>query len=182
LGNFANYKENMEVNHELINGADFGKHKFLTLTNQATAPVTGATEAGIYGTQVAGRMVNFFQRESNLAEVGMTIYPGTTVAASFSGFTTVIDVATLVDATHPNFWGIFEIRTTDGIKVNGIAIIKVYKGTSGTQYSVFALNDSTGTGKPVYRFSGSLLQVRLNSPIVAAIANFTITPFYFPET
>jgi len=185
LGNFANYKENMEVNHEGINSANFGKHKFLTLTNQSSAPTTGATESGIYGTQVAGRMVNFFQRESNLAEVGITIYPGTTLASTFAAATPIIDLSTLVNTAHPNFWGIFEIRTVSGIGLNGLAILKVYEGTSGYVYTVFPLTPGpapiTSFGI-TYSIVASTLYVSVLPAIASQIARWTITPFYFPET
>ena len=38
LGNFANYKENMEVNHFGVNSPDFGKHKFMQMPQQASGP------------------------------------------------------------------------------------------------------------------------------------------------
>jgi hypothetical protein len=188
LGNFGNYKENMEVNHELINGADFGKHKFLTLTNQAAAPTTGATESGMYGKAVAGRMVNFFQRESNLAEVGMVIYPGRSPLVGTSNFASpvnIIDLSTLADATHPNYWAMFEMRSEDGLTMNFMALIKWYKGTSGNEggASVLAVF-RTLQGAPVITFAGSVMRVNVTTPGFAPgyVARWTMTTFYYPES
>lgn len=185
LGNFANYNENMEVNHEGINSADFGKHKFLTLTNQASAPVTGATESGVYGTAVSGRMVNFFQRESNLAELGMAIYPGATAASTFAAPTNIIDLALLADATHPNFWAMLEMRSADGITMNFMALIRLYNGTSGnTRGAQLLATFSTLQGLPVLTFSGTILRVNVTTPgaIPAYVARWTLTTFYYPES
>lgn len=187
LGNFANYKENMEVNHEGVNSANSGKHKFLTLTNQALAPTTGATEAGLYGSQVSGRMVNFLQRESNLAEVGITIYPGATAASTFAAPTNILDLTTISDATHPNYWGMLEMRSADGITMNFMALVRFYKATApvlntfGAEIlAVFA----SVQGAPVLTFSGSILRVNVTTPgaVPAYVARWTLTTFYYPES
>jgi len=187
LGNFGNYKENMEVNHEGINSADFGKHKFLTLTNQVSAPTTGATEAGLYGKAVSGRMVSFLQRESNLAEVGITIYPGATAASTFAAPTNIIDLSSLSDATHPNFWAMLEMRSADGITMNFMALVRFYKATAPVLNTfgaeVLAVFSSV-QGAPILDFSGSILRVKVTTPgaVPAYVARWTMTTFYYPES
>lgn len=184
LGNFGNYRENMEINHENVNLADFGKHKFLTMPQQSSTPATGATEGGLYSAAVSGRSVMFLQRESTLAEVGVTIYPGATAASTFAAFTNIIDLAALVDATHPNFWGVIEIRDVSGIAINSMAFVKVYKGSLGTIYSVSKIADFAALlGSSTFQTAASILQIKMQlasgAPIVA---RFTITSFYFPES
>lgn len=184
--NFGNYQENMEINHLGVNSADFGKHKFLTMPQQGSAPVTGATEGGFYSAAVAGRSAMFFQRESSLAEVGISIYPGSTFASTFAVFTGVFDFSTIVDATHPNFWCMFEIRDVNATVVNSLAFVKVYKPVAGTVYGVTLIGDYANQisgGIPSFRFTGSVLEMEFQNPPAAAITpRFTITPFYFPET
>ncbi len=180
LGNFANYKENMEVNHEGINSADFGKHKFLTLTNQASDPATGATEGGLYSTQVNGRSVVFMQREGSVAEVGTTMYPGS-ATSTFAVATPLIDLAALVDVNHPNFWGIIEVRDSTGLVVNAMAFVKIYTGTSGA-IPTFTTIESYGTNTVTFTLSGTNIQMSVATAfVIAQTVRFTITPFYFPE-
>lgn len=184
LGNFANYRENMEVNHEDVNSADFGKHKFLTLTNQASAPATGATEGGFYSTLISGRSVLFLQRENTSAEVGITMYPGTVAASTFAAFTNVIDLSALANATHPNYWAVMEIRDVTALGINGFLMLKVYKGSLQYVYNIVPLGIQTaGLGITAsYQMAGNILQIKATPALGAPTAlKFTITPFYFPE-
>ena len=185
LGNFANYKENMEQNHEDVNSADSGKHKFITLTDRGSVtPATGATEAGIYATQVNGRMVTFIQRESSTAEVGTTMYPFSS-AGPFVAFITVIDLASLVDTNHPNFWGLVEARDVSGAVVNAAAFIKAYTGSlSPLPICTIIFQSSAGANPAVFQISSTNLQIQVTPNPFAnhAPINFTITPFYFPES
>jgi len=183
LGNFANYKENMEVNHELINGADFGKHKFLTLTNQAAAPVTGATESGFYATAVSGRMVNFLQRESNLAELGITIYPLGSIINSFATAQALIDTTSLLDATHKIFFGFLEGHTKVDGSVNFLAVVKVINTDAGITCFV---NSISQAGSTTISFPSSLtfnpIITVQSTPALSPVTEiyFSLTPFYIP--
>lgn len=183
LGNFGNYKENMEVNHEGINSANFGKHKFLTLTNQATAPVTGATESGVYGTQVAGRMVNFFQRESNLAELGITIYPAGSITSTFAASTVLIDTSGLLDATHKIFYGFLTGHSKVDASVSFVAIIQVVNTDLGITCTGNTILQGGSTSFDITSLFNPIIKVQSTPALsVATEVYFAITPFYIPLT
>jgi hypothetical protein len=182
VANFGNYKENLEVNHLGINSADFGKHKFLTMPQQGSAPTTSATEGGIYCAPVNAFSATFFQRESSAAEVGLTIFPGS-ATSTFAAFTNLIDLSVLVDATHPNFSGIFEVRNVTGFVI-GFAMIKIYKGSLGNVFTIVPLGPNVGSlgNALTYQMSGNMLQMKCSPALVGAdTVKFTIIPFYFPE-
>ena len=197
LGNFANYRENMEKNHEDINSADFGKHKYLTLTNQSSVPVTGATEGGLYSTLINTRAVNFLQRESNAAELGITIYPGGTAGATsdYVAFTTIFDFNLIADAAHPNFWAVMEIRDYNvttlqygQFAISGFLLVKCFtdQALGSKLFTLVPLGPQiTVGGTASYQMggTGNELQLKMTPPLPNALtwkATFTISTFYFP--
>ena len=94
LGNFGNYKENMEVNHLGVNSADFGKHKFLQMPVQASAPTTAALEGGFYTKKIPTTLAEaqlYYRRESDGDEFGMAFLSGTTAYPGTAGDTSVLD-------------------------------------------------------------------------------------------
>jgi hypothetical protein len=186
--NFANYEENLEVNHMGVNSADFGKHKFLTMPQQTeiTPPTTSATEGGIYFTPVAGRSVAFVQRESytslavNAGELGIAMYPLGSQTSNFTTSPNIIDVSTIVSVSHPNFWGTFTWSdNTTGSVYNGAAFIKYYNGVlSISNYDLFPPPSQNGVGAIA---SGTNIQLFNGggAPVVATV-KFTLTAYYYP--
>ena len=86
LGNFQALETWSDVNHVSLvtGGSDNGKHKFLQMPEQGSAPTTGANEGGLYCAEGATSAITelFFRRESNGTEIQLT---GDLQAAS-SGF------------------------------------------------------------------------------------------------
>lgn len=71
-GNFDYISTSFAVNHVAFNLAGVGKHKFLQMPEQGSAPVTAINEGGLY-TKESGGITNLFWRlENNGAEVQMT--------------------------------------------------------------------------------------------------------------
>lgn len=84
--NFTSIVADLGVNHVAINLADQGKHKFLQMPEQGSAPTTAANEGGFYakvGTLPAETDL-FFRGESNGFEYQLT----RVIAASTASFGT----------------------------------------------------------------------------------------------
>lgn len=78
--NFEQLDTYTQVNHEALNSPDAGKHKFVTLTNQAAAPTTEANEINIFNAVVNG------VQQLHLKKGGGTAIPFTQGAGSESGW------------------------------------------------------------------------------------------------
>ena len=72
LANFQELNTFLSVNHVALNDGDQGKHKFLQLPEQASAPSTGANEGGLYTKEVSGATQLFFREESSGTERQIT--------------------------------------------------------------------------------------------------------------
>lgn len=71
--NFQEIASAIAVNHGDFNSANQGKHKFVELVNQASAPGTSAAEGALYCKDVgSGESQLFYRRESNGAESQIT--------------------------------------------------------------------------------------------------------------
>lgn len=71
--NFLDIDTALAVNHVGFNLPDVGKHKFLQMPVQGAAPVTAATEMGLYTkTGVTTNPEMFIRRESNGTEIEFT--------------------------------------------------------------------------------------------------------------
>ena len=76
LGNFQDLKTYLDRNHVAISdpnsNVDEGKHIFLQMPEQASAPSTLANEGGLYTKEVSGATQLFFREESDGNEVQLT--------------------------------------------------------------------------------------------------------------
>jgi len=72
LQNFQTLNTTISVNHVAMNDSDQGKHKFLQLPEQASAPTTAANEGGLYTKAVSGNTELFYRAESDGKEYQMT--------------------------------------------------------------------------------------------------------------
>ena len=72
LANFQELNTFTAVNHVALNDGDQGKHKFLQMPEQASAPSTGANEGGLYTKEVSGTTQLFFREESDGSERQLT--------------------------------------------------------------------------------------------------------------
>lgn len=70
--NFAALKTLIDVNHGTFGAADQGKHKFVTMPEQSSAPTTAADEMALYTKAVSGVTQMFLRNEGNGAEVDFT--------------------------------------------------------------------------------------------------------------
>ncbi len=71
--NFASLKTFIEINHvELADGTNPGKHKFLQMPQQGSAPATSTTEMALYTKDVSGKPQMFIRRDTNGAEINFT--------------------------------------------------------------------------------------------------------------
>lgn len=67
--NFGNYYGVMSVNHYAPDDANKGKHKFLQMPEQASAPLTAVNELALYSKDVSGNSRMFLRQENNGAEI-----------------------------------------------------------------------------------------------------------------
>lgn len=76
LGNFQDLKTYLDRNHVAISdpgsNVDEGKHNFLQMPEQATAPSTLANEGGVYTKEVSTATQLFFREESDGTERQLT--------------------------------------------------------------------------------------------------------------
>lgn len=70
--NFQEINTFTAVNHVAFNDADQGKHKFLQMPEQSSAPTTAANEGGLYTKEVSGATQLFFREESSGTERQIT--------------------------------------------------------------------------------------------------------------
>lgn len=80
LQNFQSISTTNSVNHVAFNDPDQGKHKFLQMPEQSSAPSTAADEGGLYTKAVSAVTQLFWRNESNGTEQQFTNSIPTTVA------------------------------------------------------------------------------------------------------
>ena len=110
--NFALIDTVEAVNHVGFNLTGAGKHKFLQMPDQASAPTTAANEGGLYVKAVTGSSELFYRKESNGTEIQLTGVGGSiptilTGSVIFTG-TTVNDIV----AIPANSWGFIIFSNT----------------------------------------------------------------------
>lgn len=87
LANFQALDTFLALNHVELNASGEGKHKFLQMPEQASAPTTASDEGGLYTKDVSGATQLFFRRESSgdeyqltgaftAAQPGSLVFPG----------------------------------------------------------------------------------------------------------
>lgn len=72
LANFQSIATVVNKNHVDFNDGDEGKHKFLQMPEQSSAPTTGANEGGLYTKESNSITELFFRRESDGTEIQLT--------------------------------------------------------------------------------------------------------------
>lgn len=84
VGNFSNYKTNMEVNHGGVNGSTAGKHiKIQMPTVQAASPGTAANEIAFYTKSASGQS-QLFMQTPGLAAAGLDVQMTKALSASIA--------------------------------------------------------------------------------------------------
>lgn len=64
VGNFTNYNTVLSVNHVAPNASGQGKHKFLQMPVQASAPSTASGEGGIYVKTAGSQSIPFYRKDN----------------------------------------------------------------------------------------------------------------------
>lgn len=72
LANFTEIDTYTKVNHVELNDPDQGKHKFMQMPEQGSAPTTAANEGALYTKDTGTEPDLFYRRESDGAEVQLT--------------------------------------------------------------------------------------------------------------
>lgn len=78
LANFQALKTLIDVNHETFGSANEGKHKYVTLPEQSSAPATSTNEMALYTKAVSGVTQMFLKNENSGSEVNFTSATKTT--------------------------------------------------------------------------------------------------------
>lgn len=71
-GNFDYINTSNSVNHVAFNSSGFGKHKFLQMPEQGSAPATAANEGGLYTKESQSITNLFWRQESSGTQIQMT--------------------------------------------------------------------------------------------------------------
>lgn len=79
LDNFQEISTAFNTNHGNFNSANQGKHSFLQMPEQSSAPATSANEGGLYTQEATGTTQLFWRNESNGTEQQVTNTSPTTV-------------------------------------------------------------------------------------------------------
>lgn len=78
--NFTVLDDTVTVNHIAMNSTGAGKHKFLQMPDQGSAPTTAANESGFYGKAVSGVSNLFARSESDGSEYQLTSFADADIA------------------------------------------------------------------------------------------------------
>jgi hypothetical protein len=90
LNNFAILRSTLAVNHNDVNASGNGKHKFLQMPAQGSAPTTAANEMGLYCRTVTGAATALFFRDqsngTNFQLTGGAVFATTGATFLANGF------------------------------------------------------------------------------------------------
>lgn len=150
LANFQELNTFLTVNHVSLNDGDEGKHKFLQMPTQSSAPTTGAAEGGLYAKDVSGTPELFYRKESDGSELQLT----TAYTAASSGQITFAGGLTMK-------WGVSSFSGS-GTSVN-VTYATPFASTGynvvaslvGGQSAFSVSNTSSATGFTMARSSSS---------------------------
>lgn len=164
--NFDEIKLSNDVNHTELGLANQGKHKFLQMPEQMSAPITAVNEAGFYSRQstFTGNTELVFRRESNGSQIEFT-----GLLAATNGWTRLPSGILLkwgtstangltatsfpLGATIPAFTAVYSAQvTTDDASPapNTMATLSTFTTTAITVYGSQRIN--TGPTAVTYRY------------------------------
>lgn len=164
LANFTGIKTLIDINHVTFDDADQGKHKFLQMPEQSSAPTTAVNEGALYTKVGATSAVTelAFRRENSTTVIEMTAtgLDGTTYWSMLpSGLllkwgtvvTQGINQAVSI-ADGPNFSLVFSLQTNGSFAASDNIIIR----TSSLSTTQFLLHYLTNSGSnPQYTLTYS---------------------------
>lgn len=152
--NFTNYRQVTEVNHENVNGANRGKHKFQQNPVQASAPSTGPDEMATYTKIINGNPRYFVRQANNGAEIqtsgptptivgnkGLTYLPGG-FCLQWGRIATNNTTRIWSDTFTPNFQLVYSMSAIFDSGNNRYVTVS---GLSVSGFTVELNNNATGT-------------------------------------
>tara|TARA_R110002126_G_scaffold51939_1_gene141835 strand:+ start:7947 stop:8522 length:576 start_codon:yes stop_codon:yes gene_type:complete len=84
--NFADIDTHFQVNHVDFETSGAGKHTFLQMPEQSSAPTTAANEGGVYTKEADSESCLFYRREGDGAELQLTTAASTVNATEGMSF------------------------------------------------------------------------------------------------
>lgn len=150
--NFELIQTQFEANH--VNIANDGKHKFLQMPEQATAPTTAANEGALYTKAVSGATQLFWREEGNGQETQITPTVPIKAAVKFSvgagpGFAITINYQSNVASVVRTTAGVYNITFTNALSSSNYIIQIDFADTTfaaNKHYVAAALSASINTG------------------------------------
>lgn len=142
-GNFDYINTAFAINHVAFNASGVGKHKFLQMPEQVSAPVTLSSEGALYTKESLSITNLFWRQESNGTEIQMTNVAPTNanIGASFLPGGLVIQ------------WGFVTLSNTSSPTAN--VVLPVQLSVNGSSVGIFpwsvvvSLGNAPGSGIPV---------------------------------
>lgn len=162
LSNFREISTAFNTNHGNFNASDQGKHSFLQIPEQSSAPATSANEGGIYTKEENGSTQLFWRNESNGPEqqvtnispntvgnnrdwnfsdgqqmrLGTVVHNGTTTpvtfSSPFSNFSYIVQITPIGAASLVS--GV----NVQGLNINGFTLLSTTSG-GGTSFYYLAI-------------------------------------------
>jgi len=161
--NFTVINTAFSVNHLALGAVDQGKHKFLQMPQQGSAPSTALNEGGLYAKDVSGITSLFWRQENNGAEVRLT---GVTPVALENGYSTLPGGLIIQ-------WGADTNDMTEGENRTYTFPIAFPSTCATVQVTIFGNGDASGDNGPVALFSKSRTEFATESLSQATVPGIT---------
>lgn len=130
-GNFTVINDTMSINHVAMNSLGAGKHKFLQMPEQGSAPTTISNEGSLYTKEAQGITNLFWRQESNGSEIQLT---NSGISATNRGYS-FLPGGILIQ------WG-FQSNYSTGTDINfPISFSQIPFNIQVTQYDAFNTSD-----------------------------------------
>lgn len=161
LENFTQIQTGFALNHiDFDNGSETGKHKFIQMPQQTSAPTTNMTEMALYTKDVSGTPQLFLKTSNNLNEYNIsglnapTTSEGWTILPSglrlvWGSFTANGSTPAVFPAGLPAFNQIYSVQVS-ALRTGGSSdVAATIGGISPTTFTVFGTNSQGNMNKNV---------------------------------
>jgi hypothetical protein len=172
--NFEIIRDDFAENHIEYNESGAGKHKFLQMPDQASAPTTAADELGLYSKDVSGVSNLFMRSETDGEEYQVSSVDD----ANFSLFGTN---TTYGGATIRGGWtylpgGLLMQYGAVGRTTSGLFNVNYPKSFGATPFSLVVSTNQTGTNAGGGILDDSQFQAKLTVSTAATLYWYAIGP------
>lgn len=158
LGNFQALNTFLAVNHVSLNDGDEGKHTFLQMPEQSSAPSTAADEVAVYAKEYNSVASLFFRQESSGTEQVLTA-PTTFATAGRAYFGGLLVQWNRVSVTSFN-----AVTFPTAFAAPAYYVAFMPTGTSGNNRLVYRLN-----GNPTATQFTPVIVTQNNDPVTETI-------------